>query len=70
MVEGDIKACFDNIDHEALISLLRKRIRDERFINLIWKALRAGYLEFNIPVNSLTGTPQGSIVTPPTMLQN
>jgi retron-type reverse transcriptase len=42
-LEGDIKACFDDIDHEILISIMRKKIRDERFINLIWKFLKAGY---------------------------
>jgi nicotine oxidoreductase len=64
MIEGDIKGCFDNIDHEILITILRKRIKDERFINLIWKALKAGYLEFHTPVNNMAGTPQGSIVSP------
>lgn len=63
-VEGDIKGCFDNIDHHRLIEILRLRISDERFINLIWKALTAGYLEFKVPVNSIVGTPQGSIISP------
>src|SRR5262249_32688579 len=44
IIEGDIKACFDEIDHHTLISLLKKKIGDGRFIGLIWKALRAGYL--------------------------
>lgn len=64
MIEGDIKGCFDNIDHEILIGLLRKRIRDERFLNLIQKALSAGYMEFKVPVNSFVGTPQGSVLSP------
>ncbi|MFC7474668.1 reverse transcriptase domain-containing protein [Dankookia sp. GCM10030260] len=64
MIEGDIKGCFDNIDHDVLIGVLRKRIRDERFINLLRKALKAGYMEFHTPVNSIVGTPQGSIVSP------
>ena len=42
-IEGDIKGCFDNIDHTVLINILRKRIKDERFIRLIWKFLKAGY---------------------------
>ena len=41
-VEGDIKAYFDTIDHHVLISILRRRIADESFIDLIWKFLRAG----------------------------
>lgn len=44
VIEGDIAKCFDEIDHHLLISTIRKRIKDERFIRLIWKALRAGYL--------------------------
>jgi len=63
-VEGDIKGCFDNIDHHRLIEILSKRISDQRFLNLIWKALTAGYLEFKVPVNSVVGTPQGSIISP------
>lgn len=44
-VEGDITGFFDNIHHATLINILRKRIADERFINLIEKFLKAGYLE-------------------------
>ena len=44
-IEGDIKGFFDNISHEVLINILREKIEDERFIRLIRKFLRAGYLE-------------------------
>ena len=44
-VEGDIKGCFDNVDHHVLIAILRKRIADEQFIGLLWKFLKAGYME-------------------------
>ncbi|MGU7776399.1 reverse transcriptase domain-containing protein [Burkholderia sp. MR1-5-21] len=64
VVEGDVKAAFDNIDHNLLIGHLKKRISDTRFLNLIRKALTAGYYEFRTPVNSDIGTPQGSIVSP------
>jgi hypothetical protein len=64
-IEGDISKCFDEIDHDLLIGTLRERIKDERFIRLIWKALRAGYLDtWKVPMNCLVGTPQGSIVSP------
>ena len=63
-VERDIKGCFDNIDHHRLVEILGKRIKDQRFLNLIWKALTAGYLEFRVPVNSIAGTPQGCIISP------
>lgn len=63
-VEGDIKGFFDNIDHEILISILGKRIHDGRFLRLIRKFLKAGYVEdwqFN---NTYSGTPQGGIISP------
>lgn len=63
-VEGDIKGFFDNIDHHVLIKLLRKKIKDEKFINLIWKFLKAGYLEEWKFHNTFSGTPQGGIISP------
>jgi len=63
-IEGDIKGCFDNIDHQTLVSILRKRIDDERFIRLIWKFLKAGYMENFRYKNTFSGTPQGGIVSP------
>lgn len=63
-VEGDIKSFFDNIDHSTLIGILRLRISDERFLRLIWKFLKAGYLEEWHYNNTYSGTPQGGIVSP------
>ena len=63
-VEGDIKGCFDNVDHHVLIDILRKRIADEHFIGLLWKFLKAGYMEDWTYHNTYSGTPQGSIISP------
>lgn len=63
-VEGDIEGFFDNIDHHILISLLRKNIEDEKFINLIWKFLKMGYIEDWKWHKSYSGTPQGGIISP------
>lgn len=63
-VEGDIKGCFDNIDHHILVNILRRRIKNEVFIDLIWKLLRAGYLEDWMKHQTYSGTPQGSGVSP------
>lgn len=63
-IEGDIKGFFDHIDHHILINLLRKRIKDEKFINLIWKFLRAGYVEDWVFHKTYSGTPQGGIISP------
>src|SRR5436190_16664628 len=46
-LEGDIKACFDDINHEILVAIMRKKINDERFLNLIWKFLNAGYQDLD-----------------------
>ncbi|MGI6175186.1 MAG: reverse transcriptase domain-containing protein [Christensenellales bacterium] len=63
-VEGDIKGCFDNVDHHILVDILRRRIKDEHFIGLIWKLLKAGYMENWVYHNTYSGTPQGSIISP------
>lgn len=63
-VEGDIKGCFDNIDHHVLVDILRRRIKDEHFLGLIWKFLKAGYVEDWKYHNTYSGTPQGSIISP------
>ena len=63
-IEGDIKGFFDNIDHNVLISILRERISDERFLRLIRKFLNAGYVEDLKYNKTYSGTPQGGIVSP------
>lgn len=63
-IEGDIEGFFDNIDHQILIDILRKRISDEKFIRLIWKFLKAGYIEDFRCNKTYSGTPQGGIISP------
>lgn len=63
-VEGDIRGCFDNIKHEILINLLSKKIDDKRYIELIRKFLKAGYIEDWTYYNTFSGTPQGGILSP------
>lgn len=63
-VEGDIKACFDSFDHHVMVDLLRERIDDEYFLALIWKFLRAGYMEQWVYHKTYSGTPQGSGISP------
>lgn len=64
MIEGDITKCFESIDHEILIKILERKIKDGRFIELIRRFLKAGYFEFNKVQYSYSGTSQGSIVSP------
>lgn len=64
VIEGDIKACFDSFDHHVLIDILRRRIHDEHFIGLMWKFLKAGYMEQWEYHSTFSGTPQGSGMSP------
>lgn len=63
-VQGDIKGFFDNIDHHKLIEILKRKINDNKFIDLIWKFLRAGFLEDWKYHKTYSGTPQGGIISP------
>lgn len=63
-VEGDIKGFFDNINHEVMIGILAERIKDVKFLRLIRKFLKAGYLEDWQYRNTYSGTPQGGIISP------
>jgi group II intron reverse transcriptase/maturase len=64
-IEGDIRACFDELDFHILVRILQKKIRDQRFLNLIWKLLNAGYMDLHgKKKESLIGSPQGSLVSP------
>ena len=65
VVEGDIKACFDEISHSALLDRVRKRIGDKRVLTLIKAFLKAGILGEDRALRETTaGTPQGSILSP------
>ena len=65
VLEGDIKACFDEIDHVALMGRLRRRIGDKRVLGLVRAFLRAGVLsEDGVERDTTTGTPQGGILSP------
>ena len=63
-IEGDIRGCFDNIDHHVLIAKVRDKIKDARIIQLLWKFLKAGYLEEWQYNATYSGTPQGGIISP------
>jgi group II intron reverse transcriptase/maturase len=63
-IEGDIRGCFDNIDHEVLMGILARDIQDGRLLNLIRMGLEAGYLENWQYNRTYSGTPQGGILSP------
>jgi retron-type reverse transcriptase len=67
IVDLDLKAYFDTIDHDCLMDKLRKRISDKRILHLIRQWLKAGILEQDgSTIQTDRGTPQGGVLTPPT----
>jgi retron-type reverse transcriptase len=63
-IEGDIQGAYDNVNQEILIRILRKRISDEKFINLIKNGCKCGMLDQGKFIDTLTGIPQGGIASP------
>lgn len=63
-IEGDIKGCFDNIDHNILMNLLARDIHDGRLLGLIRQGLKAGVMEDWQYHRTYSGTPQGGILSP------
>lgn len=64
VIEGDIKACFDNIDHHILMGRLRRRIGDKKVSRLIYTFLKAGVMAEDGFIRTDAGTPQGGILSP------
>ena len=65
VVEGDIRACFDEIDHAALLDRVRRRIGDKHVLRLVKAFCKAGVLtEQSVLQESTSGTPQGGILSP------
>jgi group II intron reverse transcriptase/maturase len=63
-IEGDIKGCFDTLDHGVLLGILREGIHDNRFLRLVERLLAAGFLEEWRYGRTLSGSPQGGVVSP------
>ena len=63
-IEGDISGCFGSFDHEILLGILAEKIHDQRFLRLIRHMLKAGYLEDWDYRDTLSGVPQGGVVSP------
>ena len=65
VLEADIEACFDSIDHPALMDRMRQRVGDKRVLALVKAFLKAGILtELGTEEDTVTGTPQGGILSP------
>nr|WP_276524206.1 reverse transcriptase/maturase family protein [Ensifer adhaerens] len=64
VIEGDIKGCFDNINHHHLLERMRKRIGDRRVVRLVGLFLKAGVLTEDQFLRTDAGIPQGGIISP------
>lgn len=64
VIEGDIASYFDTIPHRRLIKAVKKRVADRNIRDLLWQFLRAGVMYRGNTSETLTGTPQGGIVSP------
>ncbi|MDH6129811.1 group II intron reverse transcriptase/maturase [Kitasatospora sp. GP82] len=63
-IEGDIAQCFDRLDHSVMLGILGENIHDNRFLRLLRNMLQAGYMEDWIWNATLSGSPQGGVVSP------
>jgi RNA-directed DNA polymerase len=68
ILDADLAGCFDNISHTALVEQVCRRVCDRRMLTLLQSWLRAGVLEEVKLAETVSGTPQGSPMTPPTQV--
>ncbi|NLM71446.1 MAG: group II intron reverse transcriptase/maturase [Synergistaceae bacterium] len=64
IIEGDLTSYFDTIHHGLLMKAARRRIRDRRFLNLLWKFLKAGHVDKRLFHAAHDGVPQGGVISP------
>jgi RNA-directed DNA polymerase len=64
VIEGDLASYFDTVHHRKLIGCIKRRIRDRRFIQVLWRFLRAGHMDAGIFQVSSAGVPQGGVISP------
>lgn len=63
-LEGDITQCFDKLDHTVMLAILGEKLHDNRFLRLIQNMIQAGYLEEWTYHQTLSGSPQGGVISP------
>lgn len=64
VIEGDLASYFDTVHHKLLLKCVRKRIRDERFLSLLWRFIKAGHVDRGLFCAASLGVPQGGVISP------
>jgi group II intron reverse transcriptase/maturase len=64
VIEGDLRSYFDTVHHRILMKCVRRRICDKRFLNLLWKFIKAGHVEKGLFMAASEGVPQGGVISP------
>lgn len=64
VIEGDLSSYFDTVHHKLLMNCVRKRIRDKRFLLLLWRFIKAGHVDKGLFRASSEGVPQGGVISP------
>lgn len=64
VIEGDLASYFDTVHHRLLMKCVRKRIRDQRFLSLLWRFIKAGHVDRGLFRAASEGVPQGGVVSP------
>jgi group II intron reverse transcriptase/maturase len=64
VIEGDVKACFDEISHKAILKVVREKVMDNKFLNLIERFLKAGVSIKDVVHPTVKGVPQGGVISP------
>ena len=64
VIEGDLASYFDTVHHRLLMRCVRKRIRDARFLSLLWRFIKAGHIDKGLFRAASEGVPQGGVISP------
>ena len=64
IIEGDLASYFDTVHHKLLMKCVRKRIRDKRFLSLLWRFIKAGHVDKGLFCAASRGVPQGGVISP------
>ncbi len=64
VIEGDLSSYFDTVHHKLLMKCVRKRIRDVRFLSLLWRFIKAGHVDKGLFRAASEGVPQGGVISP------